>query len=128
MCGTIPPLRNTPSWRDAQLKHRDSFTFTSVVFHVMWHIYIDEKNSWLAIRSRSLPEKLKAIQLVKNFLAFYGTKRFTTVFTTACRWSLSWVTGIQSKPSHPDSLRSVLILYSYIRPGRFVLISVILPY
>jgi hypothetical protein len=32
MCGTVPPLRNTPSCRDAQLKHRDNFTFTSVVF------------------------------------------------------------------------------------------------
>jgi hypothetical protein len=27
MCGAIPPLPNTPSWRGAQLKHRD-FTFT----------------------------------------------------------------------------------------------------
>jgi hypothetical protein len=28
MSGAIPPLPNTPSWRGAQLKHRDSFTFT----------------------------------------------------------------------------------------------------
>jgi hypothetical protein len=26
--GAIPPLPNTPSWRRAQLKHRDNFTFT----------------------------------------------------------------------------------------------------
>jgi hypothetical protein len=26
MCGAIPPLPNTPSWRGAQLKHRDTFT------------------------------------------------------------------------------------------------------
>jgi len=26
--GAIPPLLNTPSWRGAQLKHRDNFTFT----------------------------------------------------------------------------------------------------
>jgi hypothetical protein len=25
--GAIPPLPNTPSWRNAQLKHRDNFTF-----------------------------------------------------------------------------------------------------
>jgi hypothetical protein len=24
--GAIPPLPNTPSWRGAQLKHRDNFT------------------------------------------------------------------------------------------------------
>jgi hypothetical protein len=28
MSGAIPPFPNTPSWRGAQLKHRDSFTFT----------------------------------------------------------------------------------------------------
>jgi len=28
MRGVIPPLPNTLSWRDTQLKHRDNFTFT----------------------------------------------------------------------------------------------------
>jgi hypothetical protein len=28
MCGAIPPLPNTPSWRGAELEHRDNFTFT----------------------------------------------------------------------------------------------------
>jgi hypothetical protein len=28
MSGAIPPLPNTSSWRGAQLKHRDNFTFT----------------------------------------------------------------------------------------------------
>jgi hypothetical protein len=28
MCGAIPPLPNTPSWRGAHLKHSDTFTFT----------------------------------------------------------------------------------------------------
>jgi hypothetical protein len=28
MSGAIPPLPNMPSWRCAQLKHRDRFTFT----------------------------------------------------------------------------------------------------
>jgi hypothetical protein len=27
----IPPLPNTPSWRGAQLKHRDNFTFTFTI-------------------------------------------------------------------------------------------------
>jgi hypothetical protein len=27
MSGAIPPLPNTPSWRGAQFKHRDNFTF-----------------------------------------------------------------------------------------------------
>jgi hypothetical protein len=28
MRGDIPPLHNTPSWCDAQLKHKNNFTFT----------------------------------------------------------------------------------------------------
>jgi hypothetical protein len=32
------------------------------------------------------------------------------VFTTARQWSLSWARWIQSTPSHPISLRSILIL------------------
>jgi hypothetical protein len=31
MRGDILPLPNTPSWRDAQLKHRDNFTFILMV-------------------------------------------------------------------------------------------------
>jgi len=31
MCEAVPRFP-TPSWRDAQLKHRDNFTFTQMVF------------------------------------------------------------------------------------------------
>jgi hypothetical protein len=34
-------------------------------------------------------EKLTVPQLVKKFLAFYGTRGFITTFTTACHLSLS---------------------------------------
>jgi len=46
----------------------------------------------------------------------YGILRFITVSTTAHRWSLSWARGIQSTPSHPISLRYILIT-SYLRLG-----------
>jgi hypothetical protein len=39
--------------------------------------------------SRVLLEKLTGLQLVKKFLAFYGTRRFTTAFTIARHLSLS---------------------------------------
>jgi hypothetical protein len=35
---------------------------------------------------------------VKNFAAFYGTRKFITVFTRAPHWSLSWARWIQSIP------------------------------
>jgi hypothetical protein len=34
MNGAIPPLPSTPSWRGAQLKHRDNFTFTFTLLAV----------------------------------------------------------------------------------------------
>jgi hypothetical protein len=39
--------------------------------------------------SGALPEKLPIVQPLKNFPAFYGTRRFITVFTRALHWSLS---------------------------------------
>jgi hypothetical protein len=41
---------------------------------------------------------------LKNFPAFYGTRRFITVFTRALHWSLSLV-------------RSILILSTHLRLG-----------
>jgi hypothetical protein len=39
------------------------------------------------------------------------------VFTRALRWSLFWARSIQSIPSHPISLRSILILFTHLRLG-----------
>jgi hypothetical protein len=52
-------------------------------------------------------------QLVKKFLAFYGTRMFITVYT-ARHWSLSWARWIQSIPSQPIFLTSGLILSSHL--------------
>jgi hypothetical protein len=51
--------------------------------------------------STVLPEKLTAFQLVKKFLAFYGTRKFITALTSARHLSLSWANLIQSMPPHP---------------------------
>jgi hypothetical protein len=39
--------------------------------------------------SRVLPEKLKPPKLLKKFPAFYGTRRFITVYTRARHLSIS---------------------------------------
>ena len=64
--------------------------------------------------SRVLLEKLTGLQLVKKFPAFYGTRRFITVFTIARHLYLSWAILIQSMPPHPTSWRSILIVYSHL--------------
>jgi hypothetical protein len=55
-------------------------------------------------------EKLTFPELLKNFQALYVTQKFIIVFTTARTFSPSSACWIQSTPSHPISLRSVLIL------------------
>jgi hypothetical protein len=36
MRGAIPPLPNTPSWRGAQFRYRDNFTFTFRSPTLLW--------------------------------------------------------------------------------------------
>jgi hypothetical protein len=67
------------------------------------------------LRSWTLLEKLPIEQPLKNFPEFCRTPRFITVFTRALDWSLSWARSIQSIPSHPVYLRSILILSTHLR-------------
>jgi hypothetical protein len=57
------------------------------------------------------------VQLLKNFPAFYRTRRFITLFIRALHSSLSWVRSVQSIPSHPVYLRSILILSTHLSLG-----------
>jgi len=63
-----------------------------------WYIirYQEELTPW----SRVLLGNLVVAQLDKKFPAFYQMWKFTTMFTRACHWSISWNTWIQSTLSH----------------------------
>jgi hypothetical protein len=76
-------------------------------------------NAWSFSLSWSwaLLDKPPIVQPLKNFTAFYGTRWFITVFTRTLHWSLSWARSIQSIPSHPISVRSILILSTHLRFG-----------
>ena len=67
--------------------------------------------------SRVLLEKLTGPQLVKQFSAFYGSRRFTTAPTSDRHLSLYWASSIQSIPPHPTFWRSISILSSHLRQG-----------
>jgi hypothetical protein len=54
-------------------------------------------------------------QLTKKFPAFYGTRSFFTVLTSARHPSLSWANFLQSPRSPPTSWTSILILSSHLR-------------
>jgi hypothetical protein len=53
-------------------------------------------HSW----SWALLENPAIVQLLQNFPAFYGTRRFITMFTKALHWPLFWARSIQSIPSY----------------------------
>jgi len=66
---------------------------------------------------RFLLEKLTGLQLVKKFLALYGTRKFITALTRVRHLSLSWASPIQSTCTHPTSWRSILISSTHLRLG-----------
>ena len=66
---------------------------------------------------RVLLEKLTGLQLVKNFPAFHGTRRFITALTSVRHLSLSWASPIQSIYPYPTSWRSILIVSTHLRLG-----------
>jgi hypothetical protein len=73
---------------------------------------------WLTVHpialNRVLLDKLIITNLVKNFPAVYGTRRFITSFVTVRHWSLSWVKCMQSTHSLLISLKSILKLFTYL--------------
>jgi hypothetical protein len=52
----------------------------------------------------ALHEKPPIVQLLKNFPAFYGTRKFITVLTRALHCTLSWARSIQSIPSYLSNI------------------------
>ena len=62
-------------------------------------------------------EKLTGLQLVTNFPAFYGTRRFISALTSVRHLSLSCASPIQSTYPHPTSWRSILILSTHLCLG-----------
>ena len=67
--------------------------------------------------STVLLEKLTGFQLIKKFPAFYGTRRFITVFTSGSYLSLSWARSILSMLPNPTSWRCLLIWSSHLLLG-----------
>jgi hypothetical protein len=80
-------------------------------------LYLSLPHSLTHSWSWAFLEKLSIVQLLKNFPAFYRTRKFITVFTRARHWSLFWARSIQFIQSHPISLRSILILSTHLRLG-----------
>jgi hypothetical protein len=82
------------------------FMFFIIIIFIIF-LLTDWVTDWLL-------QKLRVIQLVK-FHSIYGTRRFITVFTGACHWSLFRTRRIHSTPFHQISIKSIEILFSHLR-------------
>jgi hypothetical protein len=68
---------------------------------VLRFLWIMKLTSW----TWALLETPPVVQLLEDFPALYGTRRFISVLTRFLHWSLCWARSIQSIPSHPISLK-----------------------
>lgn len=64
-------------------------------------------NTCLTAWRRVLGEKLVVTHTFKKFLTFHGSQMYVTVFTIPYHWTRA--RAVQYKPSHPISLRSMLL-------------------
>jgi hypothetical protein len=63
----------------------------------------------LQMYPESIPWEATSHSATREFLNFFGTQRFITMFTRALHWSLSCDRWIQSMPPHSVSQRPILI-------------------
>ena len=93
---------NVPFTFNLPPKYITSFVFTLLAYSM------EQSPSW---------EANWFLQLIKKFPAFYGTRKFITLLTSARHLFLSWTNSIQSPQPLPTSWRSILILSSHPRLG-----------
>ena len=106
------PTSCTESVKSSILKESEVRDLTIIIILLFY-----SAASLLTPWCRVLLQKLTGLQLVKNFPAFHGTRRFITALTSVRHLSLSWASPIQSIYPHPTSWRSVLILSTHQRLG-----------
>jgi hypothetical protein len=105
--------RNYIALRPAESSSQSKYPFSKYIsIHFSIHQY-----TFTYLRSWALLEQPPTVQPLKNFPAFYGTRKFITVFTRALHWSIFWARSIQSISSYPVSLISILILFTHLRLG-----------
>jgi hypothetical protein len=107
-----PVLRNLPTWLQCE-RYEALKDLTQNYEH--WSQKKKKKEKKIH-EAESFLRTYYYTQLLKKSLAFYGTRRFITVFTRAHHRSLPWAEWTHSTPSNPISARSILLL-SHQCPG-----------
>jgi hypothetical protein len=92
--------------KDRKLKSLIIMPYNNYNYNYNYNAYYNY--NYNASWSKVILNKLTGFQLVMNFPAFYGTRRFITAFTSGRHLPLCRATLIQSILSHPTSRRSIL--------------------
>jgi hypothetical protein len=91
------PLQPNINLRRVTPQNNEGLNYTKVCSHVLLTYSMEQSPSW---------EADQFSQLTKKFPAFYRTRRFFTVLTSAHHLSLSWSNSIQSPRPPPISWTS----------------------
>lgn len=67
--------------------------------------------------SRSTKSRIRLLLLDNKFFTFCIIRKFITVFTKPCRWTLFWASQVQYTFSRHIALTSILILPYHLRLG-----------
>jgi hypothetical protein len=110
----LPLVFDSPTSMECTSTYSNMFPHTCGVSHNKLHITAPFSQGSILEPGTVLLDKLIVVQILKNFLPFYGTWSFVTVFTRTCHWSICWARWIKYISSHPISLISIIILSSYL--------------
>jgi hypothetical protein len=102
------------------LHRTEMYSFTVfLIFNVSEYPRVSVPLCFMYLRHGNvlLEETLILSQAVKLFPALQITRSFIAVLTSVRHLYITSASGIRSKPSHSISLRSILLLWSYLRLG-----------
>jgi hypothetical protein len=94
---------------------RGSSTLARIQFVTLGYCAQNVPNTTNSLELSTTPEAIR--RAANQPPAFYGSRKFITVFTRALHWSLSIARPIQSTPTHSVSPRPISILSTYLCLG-----------
>jgi hypothetical protein len=101
-CHAVQSARSLPTFRCDVLQPFSGWKNKDTGFTTLSSSSSSSSLSW----GWALLQKSTIVELLDNFPAFYGARRFITVFTSALHWSLSWARYLNFLSLHNQKERN----------------------